>query len=183
LQVTDPMRFPSPKEYRRVGAGLITGAIAGVVAIVFMSLAYWALGLGNPFAPLRLLCASVLGETALLPSAGILLLVVGTLFVLFASALVGGIFGLVTQGETRTALLIPALATGLLLWIALQFSLFPSGINLAMALRTPAYLFALGGVAYGVTLLLMPKVLARLAREELQEIVEHPTTVPRKKSA
>ena len=150
----------------RILAGLIAGGVAGTaMAIVFMVAAAGALA---PFyRPFQLIAATVLGDAALLPSAGPGTVLLGVGFHFMVSILLSGLFSTLTMSRSRPLIAIAGFFYGAVVWFVMQYVVFPSGVNLAWIARVPRSVFAIAHLIYGVSLLSLIPIETYLIRREL----------------
>lgn len=164
--------------YHRLVSGVAAGTAAAMLMACAMALAYLTIGL-PALRPVRLAGASLLGEAALLPSAAVSGVVFGMLTLLFNGACFGALFALFTRSHSYRRLALVGAAFGLCLWAFMQLVFLPwTNINLALQLRLPYWIFALGHLAYGAGLSSLVFFERKFAKRELSEVLEHPMLVP-----
>jgi hypothetical protein len=158
--MASPLDDPEPAD--RLTAAALAGLAGGVLAGIAL-MAGGALHGLEPFAPLRLSAVPVLGDAALLPSAGPGAAWLGALLHLAGSVLFGVLFGALTRTRARPRLMLEAVAYGAAVWALLRFVVMPGGANLAFISRIPGDLHAVSCALFGLALALLLPIERRLS--------------------
>ncbi len=152
----------------RILAGLIAGTVAGSgMAAVFMTA---SAGAREPiYRPFQLVAATMLGEAALLPSAGLGTVVIGVVAHFVIAILLSGLFSTLTMSRRRLFVAAAGFAYGALVWLFMQYVVFPSGVNLAWIARVPRNVFAIAHLVFGASLLSIIPIETYLVRREIRD--------------
>ena len=152
----------------RILAGLIAGAVAGsTMAVVFMIA---AAGAREPvYRPFQWVAATLLGDAALLPSAGVGTVVMGIVAHFVIAILLSGLFSTLTMSRRRPFVAAAGFLYGALVWVIMQYLVFPSGVNLAWIARVPRTVFAIAHLVFGASLLSIIPIETYLVRREIRD--------------
>lgn len=161
--------FLSPRLFRRIGAALSSGIIAGLIMAACMAAGYALLN-ASPTRPFQLIAATLLGESALLPDAGAGTYLLGFLIHMVAAVLIAGFFGTLTLTRKVPRLAIQGALYSMAVWYFMQYILLPMGLNFPLAARMSPEVFAASHFAYGLSLVSLLRIEKYLARKDLEEL-------------
>ena len=163
--------------YNRILASALAGLAGGAAMLAVWLVAFASLG-RSPWRPLQLAASSVMGDTAMLPSAGVGTAIVGCLIHAITSAGFGALFGVICAVRSTFHLIMRGLLFGALLALALQYIILPRAVSLAWALRMPLEVSLSAHLVFGlVTAWLILPLERRLITREFEERAEHPAIV------
>ena len=137
--------------YDHVLASLLAGLLSAVVMSVVLVLAY-VLMKKSILIPFQLLAVTLIGESALLPSAGIAEGLTGLFSLWLAGAVFGTVYGMVIRSRIYSQVALYGIAYALGIWCLFDKLLFPAGLNLPLTLRMPPEILAISAGVYGLFL-------------------------------
>jgi hypothetical protein len=162
-----------PKVSNQIASGMISGLVAGILMLSFLSLSYW-LSDHNASLPIQLITATYLGDIALLDSSWMQTLIFGVPIHLAACAILGGIFSLIANPERKMPVLLLSIVYGVAIGICLRVVFMPMGLNLALVQRMPPGVFTIAFGIYGAGLMLTLPIYRKIESRYEHSLIAEP---------